>query len=292
MSEKKKQLKIGVVGLGLIGGSIAKAYKRAGAEVYAYNRTKSTLDFALLDGAADGRLTDETLAECDAVFLCLTIGASVSWLEKHADAISEDALVVDCCGIKRRICEAGFAAAKEHGFTFVGGHPMAGKQYGGYKNSTETLFDGATMVVVPEKRDSITLIERLKDLFKQAGFGRLSFMTADQHDGMIAFISQMTHIAANAFVKNEQNHPAGFTPGGSFRDFTRVAYLDETLWTDLIMENRDFLLAELNDYIGELGKYRDAIEAGDEEALKELFKAGTKSKQKADRKDPVLTMEL
>ena len=285
-------MKAGIVGLGLIGGSLAKAYKRAGADVLGYNRSRSTLDFAVLSGAIDGELTDENIKECDVIYICLTIDASVAWLDEHAKCFGEGQIVMDCCGIKKRICEAGFALASQYGFTFIGGHPMAGRQYGGFKNSKEDLFDGATMVLVTERRDDIQLLARLKELIAPAGFGKLSFMTADQHDDMIAFTSQMTHIAANAFVKEESRYPSGFPVGGSFRDFTRVADLNENMWAELIFENKAYLLNELTNYIEELGRYKAAIENDDEEALKELFRAGTKSKRTADLKDPILTMEL
>ena len=285
-------MKIGIVGLGLIGGSLAKAYKRAGDEVLGYNRNRTTYGYAEMSGAVDGELTDRTIADCDVIFICLTIDASVEWLKEKAEFFPKDQLVIDCCGIKRKICETGFEEAEKHGFTFIGGHPMAGRQYGGFRNSKEDLFDGASMILVTEKRDDIELLARLKDLFKRAGFGKLSFMTAEQHDDMIAFTSQMTHIAANAFVKDEARYPGGFPEGGSFRDFTRVADLNENMWSDLCLENKDNLLKVLGDYIDELEKYRTAIEAEDEDTLKDLFIAGTKSKKVADLKDPVLTMEL
>ncbi len=285
-------MRIGIVGLGLIGGSLAKAYKRAGAEVLGYNRNRTTLDFALMSGAVDSELTSDNIGSCDAVFICLTIDASVRWLEEHAQDFDEGQLVMDCCGIKKRICGEGFRLAADHGFMFIGGHPMAGRQYGGFKNSKEDLFDGSTMVLVTEKRDDIELLARLKRLIGAAGFGRLSFMTEDQHDDMIAFTSQMTHIAANAFVKEESRYPEGFPVGGSFKDFTRVADLNENMWSVLILENKTFLLSALTDYISELGKYRTAIENDDEETLKKLFVEGTRSKRTADLKEPVLTMEL
>lgn len=285
-------MRIGIVGLGLIGGSLAKAYKRAGDEVLGYNRSRTTQQFAEISGAIDGELTDENMHTCDVILICLMIDASVQWIIDKAAFLKEGQLVIDCCGIKRRICDTGFEEARTHGFTFIGGHPMAGRQYGGFKNSKEDLFDGATMVLVTEERDDIELLARLKDVFKRAGFGRLSFMTADQHDDMIAFTSQLTHIAANAFVKNEVNYPAGFPVGGSFRDFTRVAELDENMWTDLCLENKEYILNVLSEYIDELNKYRDAIQDEDDNKLKELLKEGSRSKKTADLKYPVLTMEL
>lgn len=285
-------MKIGIAGLGLIGGSLAKAYKRAGAEVLGFNRNKTTLGYAEISGTIDGELTADNIKDCDAVFICMMIDASVKWLEDHATEFGQGQIVMDCCGIKQRICDVGFGLAKEHGFLFIGGHPMAGRQYGGLKNSKEDLYDGATMVLVTENRDDIMLLQRLKELLAPAGFGKLSFMTAEQHDDMIAFTSQMTHIAANAFVKKEQDYPGGFPQGGSFRDFTRVADLNENMWSDLFLENKYYLLRLLNDYIDELGKYRDAIENDDEETLKDLLRTGSESKKTADLKDPVLTMEL
>ena len=285
-------MKIGIAGLGLIGGSLAKAYNRAGDEVYGYNRNKTTYGFAEMSGAVDGELNNESIGQCDVIFICLTIDAAVDWLRKKAPLFTPGQIVIDCCGIKRRICETGFEEAGKYGFTFIGGHPMAGRQYGGFRNSKEDLFDGATMILVAEHRDDIELLSRLKDIFKRAGFGKISFMTAEQHDDMIAFTSQMTHIAANAFVKDEAKYPGGFPEGGSFRDFTRVADLNENMWTDLFLENKDNLLKVLSDYIEELEKYKAAIEAEDEDTVKELLRAGTKSKKAADLKDPVLTMEL
>lgn len=283
---------IAVVGLGLIGGSIAKAYKRAGFRVLAANRNKQTERFAVLSGAVDEELTDENMKEADVIFICVTIDAAVEWLKAHAEHIGKEQVVIDCCGIKRRICKEGKELSSKYGFMFIGGHPMAGKQFGGFRNSTEKLFDGATMILIPEHRNDIEFLAQLKYLFKKAGFRKITFMTAEQHDEMIAFTSQMTHIAANAFVKNEEKHPKGFTEGGSFRDFTRVAFLDDSLWTDLFLENRDNLIDELEDYISELEEYRKALIEEDEDKLKELLQKGTKSKVAADRKNPALTMEL
>ena len=285
-------MKVGIVGLGLIGGSLAKAYKRTDTEVLGYNRNKTTLGFAEISGAVDGELTDDNIKDCDVIFICLTIDASVDWLRDHAGCFREGQIVMDCCGIKKRICDAGFRLAAENGFLFIGGHPMAGRQYGGFKNSRDDIFDGATMVLVTEHRDDIQLLARLKELLAPAGFGKLSFMTAEQHDDMIAFTSQMTHIAANAFVKEEAKYPSGFPVGGSFRDFTRVADLNENMWSDLILENKEYLLKVLGNYIDELGRYKAAIEADDEETLKDLFRVGTQSKRTADLKSPVLTMEI
>lgn len=283
---------VGVVGLGLIGASMAKAYMRAGEKVLVYDRKKTQVDFAVLAKSADGALDDETISSCDVIFICLTYEPSIKWLKDNAPKIDKKTLVMDCCGLKRKICEEGFALAKKYGFMFIGGHPMAGKQYSGFVNSSETLFDGASMIVVSEKRSDIEKISKLRDLLKEAGFAKMSFMTAEEHDDIIAFTSQLTHLAANAFVKLQAKYPAGFNQGGSFRDFTRVAELNEDMWSDLFLENQDNLLKDLDLFIGELEKYRDALAAGDRDTLHELLRSGRENKEEADKKDPILTMKL
>ncbi|MDD6154683.1 MAG: prephenate dehydrogenase/arogenate dehydrogenase family protein [Eubacteriales bacterium] len=283
---------VGVVGMGLIGASMAKAYKRAGETVYVYDRKKQQVDFAILSKAADGALDDDTIKECDVIFICLTYEPSIEWLKNNAEKFAQKTLVIDCCGLKKKICDVGFALADEYGFTFIGGHPMAGKQYSGFANSTETLYDGAPMIIVARDRSDINKISRLREILKLAGFGKISFMTADQHDDMIAFTSQLTHLSANAFVKIQKDYPEGFNTGGSFRDFTRVAELNEDMWSDLFLANRDNLLKDLNKFIAELTKFRKALEESDRDELHELLKNGRENKEEADKNDPVLTMKV
>jgi len=273
---------VGILGLGLIGGSLARAYALAGHTVYAIQRDESMLSFAMLSGAVHGRLTEQTVPECDLLLLAIYPDGCATWLENHAHLISKDALVIDCCGVKREICERCFPIAEKYGFTFVGGHPMAGSQFSGFKYSRATLFKGAPMVLVPPVFDDIVLLDRVKEALAPCEFGRYSVTTAAEHDKMIAFTSQMPHIVSNAFIKSPtaQNHK-GFS-AGSYKDMTRVAWLNPQMWAELFLENQDYVLEELEFYIESLTAYRDAIAANDMDKLVALLDEGKKCKEAVD----------
>ena len=165
-------MKIGIVGLGLIGGSFAKAYKSAGSHaVYGCDTDGRILEFALLDGAIDQKLDAQNLRACDLLLLCVYPEAAIAYLKNAAPHLSQKTVVIDCCGTKRSVCEACFAIAEKYGFTFVGGHPMAGTQYSGFKYSRAGLFKGAYMILVPPVYDDMSLFDRIKTLLAPAGFG-------------------------------------------------------------------------------------------------------------------------
>ncbi|MBR5020504.1 MAG: prephenate dehydrogenase/arogenate dehydrogenase family protein, partial [Oscillospiraceae bacterium] len=193
-------MNVGILGLGLIGGSMARAYALEGHTVYATQRNEDMLHFAMMTGAVHGKLDEETIPQCDLILLAIYPGGCVRWLEANAHLIRPDALVMDGAGIKREICERCFPLAEKYGFTFVGGHPMAGSQFSGFKYSRANLFKGQPMVLVPPRFDDIDLLERCKKALEPLGFGRFSVTTADDHDRMIAFTSQMPHILSNAFI--------------------------------------------------------------------------------------------
>ena len=273
---------VGVFGLGLIGGSFVKAYHEAGWRVLAHNRSRSVLEFAMLGGEVDGELTKENIGECDLVLLTVYPEAAVRTLRDFAPYIGKKPLVMDCCGTKRVVCEAAFPMAEEFGFTFVGGHPMAGTQFSGYKYAKADLYKGQPMVVVPPRFDDIYLLDRVKELLAPAGFSGISVTTAEEHDEMIAFTSQLAHVVSNAYVKSptaKQHH--GFS-AGSYRDLTRVAWLNAPMWAELFLENRDKLVSELDSLIAHLTAYRDAMEAGDREKLTDLLDEGKRLKEEID----------
>ena len=273
---------VGILGLGLIGGSLARAYKLAGHTVYAKNLEADMLAFAMLAGAVDGELDKKTVPQCDLVLLAIYPDGSAAWLEENAKWVRRDALVIDCCGTKREICRRCFPLAEKYGFTFVGGHPMAGSQFSGFKNSRATLFQGAPMVLVPPVYDDMALLQRVKDALEPCGFGFFSVTTAQAHDRMIAFTSQMPHILSNAFIKSPTAlEHKGFS-AGSYRDLTRVAWLNPGMWTELFLENRDNLLFELDQYIGSLTEYREALEAEDAQRLYRLLDDGKRRKEEVD----------
>ena len=275
-------MKVGILGLGLIGGSLARAYAIAGHTVYAIQRNERMLSFAMLAGAVHGKLSEETIPECDLLLLSIYPDGSAGWLEKNAHLISRDALVIDCCGIKREVCRRCFPLAEKYGFTFVGGHPMAGSQFSGFKYSRATLFKGQPMVLVPPRFDDMALLDRCKQALAPCEFGTFSVTTAEDHDQMIAFTSQMPHILSNAFIKSPTALKHKGFSAGSYRDLTRVAWLNPQMWAELFLENRDNVLFELDYYIDSLKKYQQAIRENDMEKLVQLLDEGKKRKEEVD----------
>ena len=273
---------VGIVGLGLIGGSLARAYKRKNHTVYAADVNSTILDVAKMISVVDGDLDNDTIPLCDVILIALYPSDAVAYLESIASEISNKTIVIDCCGVKEEICEKGFSIAKNNGFTFVGGHPMAGKQYSGFKYSSEDLFEDASMIIVPEKCDDIEFLNRVKELLMPVGFGKITVTTAKEHDKVISFTSQMPHIVSNAFIKSPTAKiHAGFS-AGSYKDLTRVAWLNENMWTELFFENKDNLIYELDGFIRELSKYRDALAENDKDSMRDILKAGRICKEEVD----------
>lgn len=276
-------MKVGIVGLGLIGGSAAKAFKAAGHTVYGYDIDATVLGYARLDGTINKELAKNTLPQCNLILLTATPAAVIGYLADNAPHIAPQALVVDFCGTKRAVCEQGFALAAQYGFTFVGGHPMAGLQYSGYKHSRATLFGGASFIMVPPVHDDINLLDRVKQALAPLDFKKFVVTTADFHDRMIAYTSQMCHVVSNAFIKSPSaQYHKGYS-AGSFRDFTRVSRLNEKMWTELFLENRENLLAELDLLIDSLNQYRDAMAAGDADTLCRLLREGRIAKEETEK---------
>ena len=205
-------MNVGILGLGLIGGSLARAYALEGHTVYACEKDESMLSFAMLAGAVHGKLDKATISNCDLILLAIYPGGSAAWLEENATFISKETLVLDCCGIKREICQRCFPLAKQYGFTFVGGHPMAGSQFSGFKYSRANLFEGQPMVLVPPVFDDIQLLQRVKDALQPCKFGSFSVTTAEEHDKMIAFTSQMPHILSTHLSNPLLQHPIRVSP--------------------------------------------------------------------------------
>lgn len=275
-------MKVGILGLGLIGGSMARAYAVAGHTVYAADLDESTLSFAMLSGAVHGRLDEETIPACELLLLAIYPGGSAKWLEDNGRLVDSGALVLDLCGIKQEVCKRCFPVARKYGFTFVGGHPMAGSHFSGFKYSRADLYKGAPMVLVPPRFDDIDLLQRVKDAMAPCGFGMFPVTTAEEHDRMIAFTSQMPHVLSNAFIKSPTARQHKGFSAGSYKDLTRVAWLNAPMWSELFLENRDNLLFELNTYLDSLTAYRDALEARDGERLTALLEAGKKAKEEVD----------
>ena len=275
-------MQVGIVGLGLIGGSLAKAYKRTdGIRVLGYDIDKSIMDFAALAQAIDGPLLDTDLVECDCILLCAFPQGVIDWVVEKAPILT-GTMVIDCSGTKARICEELFPIAESNGFTFVGGHPMAGMYQSGFKYSREDLFDDEPMVVVPHTFEDIRLFDRIQKLLAPVGFRRISVATAQEHDEIIAFTSQLAHVVSNAFVKSPTASKHKGYSAGSYRDLTRVAWLNPDMWTELFFENRDELLKEIDFFISSMLQYRDALKTGDEQSLRQLLDEGRIRKREVD----------
>lgn len=275
-------MKLGIVGLGLIGGSFAKAYKAAGHEVYGYDCDKSVMDYAIVSEVMNAELNSDILPECDLVLIALYPEAAAEYLTKNAPIFGSKPVVMDCCGTKGMICEIGFKLASEYGFTYVGGHPMAGTQYSGLKYAKANMFVNAPMVIVPPKYDDIVFLSRIKELLEPAGFGRITVTTAQKHDEMIAFTSQLAHVVSNAYIKSPTAMAHRGFSAGSYKDMTRVAWLNPQMWAELFVENREYLGKELDILIASLNEYREAIKNGDTDRLVSLLADGKRLKEEVD----------
>ena len=275
-------MKVGIVGLGLMGGSMAKSIKnRTGHTVYGADLNQETMMLARMCGAIDGALDGDTLPQCDLILAAIRPQATVDWVKAHASQIAKSAILVDLCGVKRVVVEQIAPIAEEQGFAYIGGHPMAGKERGGFNSSSDSLYVGAYMILTPDKRTDMKLLETLQAFFLDVGFARLTFSQPEEHDRIIAFTSQLAHIVSSAYVKSpEAQRRRGFS-AGSFRDMTRVARLDEDMWTELFLDDADYLTKELEILIGHLEEYRAALESGDAEKLRGLLKEGRELKATA-----------
>jgi len=266
---------VGIVGLGLIGGSYAKALQENGKyRVLAYDIDNSVLGFAKMTGAINGSLTDENLPECDYLLIALYPQATESYLNANAHRIKKSALVVDTVGTKQGICLFGRQLAKEHGFIFCGGHPMAGTQFSGFKYARASLFHNAVMILTPKPNEDLHVLDKLKAFFLDCGFARINITTPEKHDEVIAFTSQLAHVVSNAYIKSPTALMQRNFSAGSYKDLTRVARLNEEMWTQLFMENKDNLLFELDTIIANLQEYRDALADEDAPRLKALLRDG------------------
>ncbi len=276
-------MNIGVVGLGLIGGSIAKsAKKNTKFKVYGYDINKNIVKNAVEDKFLDGELTEEKIPLCDYIFIPLYPEAVIEYVRNNAAFFKPESVVIDCAGVKRSVCKECFDLAQNKGFTFIGGHPMAGTQFSGFENSKDTMFHNAPFVLTPKENEDILVLANAREVIMKLGFGRVSVMSADKHDKLIAFTSQLAHVVSNAFVKSPSAMERKGISAGSYKDLTRVAYLNENMWTELFLDNKDNLIFELDNIIAELQKYSDAMKNDDSETLCRLLKEGRIAKENAD----------
>ena len=281
--EKKPDKLAVVAGLGLLGGSMAKALKRyTGYTVYGWNRTRSVAEAALAEGAIDGIADDEIFARCDLLVPVLYPEATIDFLARTVPLMKRGAQIVDLVGVKARLVDVVTPLALEHGVRYTGGHPMAGLAKAGYERSFPDLFQGTSMILVPTAATAEGDLEQLEELFTQIGFQRIRICDPQTHDRMIAHTSQLAHIVSNSYVKSPiSSEYVGFA-GGSYKDMTRIACLNEKVWKELFILNRDSLLPEIDLLIRNMTDLRSAIAARDYARLEDLLRQGREAKEHID----------
>lgn len=273
---------IGIVGLGLMGGSFLKAIKEyTDHKCLVYDKSADVMAAAaeFSDGSLEGRES-----ECDMIMVSLYPFASVEYLKQHAYKFKKNCIVTDCCGVKKYICQEGKRIAQENGFSFIGAHPMAGIENSGFAYSKADMFENASMILVPEicSREQLELY---REFIYALGFSKISETDAETHDHMIAFTSQLAHVVSSAYMKSPSAMIHYGFSAGSFKDLTRVAKLNETMWTELFMENADFLADEIDIVVENLKEYSHAIRNREEDHIFNMLKEGS------DRKKAVIEIE-
>lgn len=277
-------MKVGIIGLGLIGGSMAKAIRlNTDHYVLGADIDEKVVMRAKVIEAINEELTENNISECDIIILALYPDATIETVKKYAHLIKKGAYLIDCSGVKEKVCNAIPEIAREHGFVFVGGHPMAGIEKIGFKYSDAQIFADASMILTPDDNVKIDELADIKIFFLSIGFGRITIKTAVDHDRIIAYTSQLAHVLSNAYIKSETAEEHRGLSAGSFKDLTRVAYLNETMWTELFLENKNNLMTEITRLIENLDQYRVALEEEDAPKLKELLKSGRERKEMIDK---------
>lgn len=264
---------ITAVGLGLIGGSLCKAIKKhTNHTVYGVDINSETIAMALSQNAIDKETNDLSLADITIVSLYPT--DAIDYIIQNAGKFKKDSIVIDTCGIKKAVVDGVTDILGKHGVTFIGTHPMAGREFSGFEYSLDNLFDEASFIITPLPDTPQAKLNLLEDFAYSIHFKKVVFATPEEHDSIIAFTSQLAHIVSNAYIKSPTHQKQLGFSAGSFQDLTRVAKLNEVMWTPLFMLNKEPLCFEIDYIIDRLTEYRDAMLSGDNERLRELLKEG------------------
>lgn len=275
-------MKIAVVGLGLIGGSICKALKaNTFYHIMGMDKDSEVTGKALKTGAIDEIITADKLSEANLTIVALYPVAIVDFIKENADKFRKGSIVMDICGVKGYIVNSCTPVLNEKGVIFIGTHPMAGTEHSGFDYSTADLFNGASFIITPTDDTPQIAVDLVSTLGACMNFGQVVIATPEQHDANIAYTSQLAHVVSNAYVKSPSLFRADGFSAGSFLDLTRVAYLNEEMWSSLFMCNKDALLYEINNIINSLTEYRDAMVNDDINTLRELLKVGKERKEKS-----------
>ena len=267
---------VGIIGLGLIGGSLASAiHENTYDTVLGLDINENTMRAALGQRAVDGALSQVNLSTCDLIIIALYPRAALQVLGEIAPFVAKGTIVVDACGIKRAICAEGKRLGEKHGFTFIGGHPMAGRECWGYESAKADLYRGASMILTPDPDENPDTVEKVGNYFISLGFGRVTKVTPEEHDAIIACTSQLAHVLSSSYIRSETAARHEGLSAGSFRDMTRVAALNDRMWSEIFLDNKDNLMNEIDGLIRHLQDYRNAIAADDREAISEMMRDST-----------------
>ncbi len=273
-------MNIGIIGLGLIGGSMAKAISENTTHTaLGYDKSESVIYRAKLIGAISQEFSLQNPSVCDMIILALYPKDTVEVFKEIAPLLKEGTIVIDCCGVKKNICQEIRPVAKEYGITFIGGHPMAGIEKSGLDYSYADMFKKSAMILTPYSDTDISVLYSVKQFFLEMGFETITIKKSDEHDEIIAYTSQLAHILSSSYIKSPTAPRHKGLSAGSFGDMTRVAYLNEVMWAELFMENRHNLVFEIETLIKHLSEYKDVIKSGDEESLVELLHDGRIKKE-------------
>jgi len=280
-----KDMKILIVGLGLIGGSYAEALSKKGYEVGAIDQKQEAIDFALSKGyIASGRadIDKEYIGRFDIVVFALYPHAFVEWIEKYQNCLKSGAIVTDVTGVKGGVvCDVQNALRKD--VEFIAAHPMAGRECSGVENAKAEIFEGANYIVVPTEKNTQEAIELCKDLGRELGFKHISELSVKQHDETVGFLSHLTHcIAVSLMVCKESGHLADYT-GDSFRDLTRIAKINDEMWSELFLLNKDEIVEQMNLFEQHFGKLKECIQNDDREGIREMMRLSTKRRKVFDK---------
>lgn len=280
-----KDMKIFIVGLGLIGGSYAEALSKKGYEVGAIDQKQEAIDFALRKGyIASGKTSvdKDYVGKFDIVVFALYPHAFVEWIEKYQNCLKSGAIVTDVTGVKGGVvCDVQNALRKD--VEFIAAHPMAGRECSGVENAKAEIFEGANYIVVPTEKNTQEAIELCKDLGRELGFKHISELSVKQHDETVGFLSHLTHcIAVSLMVCKESGHLADYT-GDSFRDLTRIAKINDEMWSELFLLNKDEIVEQMNLFEQHFGKLKECIQNDDREGIREMMRLSTKRRKVFDK---------
>lgn len=273
---------ISIIGLGLIGGSIARRLRGFhDCVIYGMDIDSETLTLAKADGVIDRAFSDgdSAVSDADIIILCLYPQLNVDFIKQHAAGFKQGALITDVSGVKGYVT-AGIKDYLPKGVEFIGGHPMAGREVGGYKSSTDTLFDGASYLIMPSRDSSAEKISLIREMAEYIGCRHVITTTPEEHDAMIAYTSQLMHVVAVALCDNPLIERAAYFSAGSLRDCTRVALINADMWSELFLENKEALCTQIMQMQSSLEKMRKAIEENDRDGLIEILTRAKNQKQK------------